>query len=100
MVAMFFYFELARFAVKLVVEEYEREPLVNFFSIFDGHNGLVVLLIRRTRICSSSDNNVTIALIVNSFQLGYSSVLIFNNAVVFGPTASHLPSSICVSVQI
>ena len=97
---MLFYFEFARFAVKLVVEEYEWEPLINFFSTFDRHDGLVVPLIRRTRVCSSSNNNVTIALIVNCFQLGYFSVLIFNNAVVFGPTASHLPSSIFVSVQI
>lgn len=41
-VTMLFYFELGRFAVKLVVEKNEWEPLVNVLSIFDQHNCLVV----------------------------------------------------------
>ena len=57
---MLFNSELGRVAVKLVVEKYKSEPLVNVLSIFDRRNGLVVPLKRRARVCSSPDNKVTI----------------------------------------
>ena len=59
-VTMLFYSELGRFAVKLIVEKYKSETLINVLSIFDRHNGLVVPLKRGTRVCSFPDNKVTI----------------------------------------
>lgn len=82
-----------------VVEKYKWEPLVHFLSKFDGHDGRMIALIRGTLVCSSSDTKIRMAPIINSFHVDYSSVLIFN-AVIFGPTTSHLPNSIFVRVQI